>query len=232
MSTTSAIDSAAFDAINSSNKTSASATKNKTASLDSTEAAQDRFLKLLTAQLQNQDPLNPLDNAQMTSQLAQISTVDGITKLNTTMQTLLGSSTDTQTFQAAGLVGRSVLVAGNNLSLKSGHASGGVNMAGVADNVVVTIKNANGMPVRTLTMGALPAGPSTFTWDGTMDNGEDAPDGQYSLGIVARQGGNKVDASGLEFNVVNSVAKTPQGINLMVGNKDTAVTLSDVKQIL
>ncbi len=230
MSTTSAIDSAAFDAINAANKTSAS--NSKTASLDSTEAAQDRFLKLLTAQLKNQDPLNPLDNAQMTSQLAQISTVDGITKLNTTMQTMLGNSTDAQTFQAAGLVGHSVLVAGNDLNLKSGHASGGVNMAGVADNVVVTIKNDHGLPVRTLTMGSLPEGPSTFTWDGTTDNGQDAPDGQYTISIAAKQGGSKVDATGLEFNVVNSVARTPQGINLMVGNKDTVVTLSDVKQIL
>ena len=232
MSTTSSIDTAAFDAINAANKTSASASNSKTASLDSTDAAQDRFLKLLTAQLKNQDPLNPLDNAQMTSQLAQISTVDGITKLNTTMQTMLGNSTDSQTFQAAGLVGHSVLVAGNDLSLKSGQASGGVNMAGVADNVVVTIKNASGLPVRTLSMGALPQGPSTFTWDGTMDNGQDAPDGQYTISIAAKQGGSKVEGTGLEFNVVNSVARTPQGINLMVGSKDTVVTLSDVKQIL
>src|ERR1035437_10358661 len=92
---TSAVDSgtssAIYDAINAANKASSTT---KTSSV--TSEAQDRFVTLLTAQLKNQDPLNPLDNAQMTSQLAQISTVDGIAKLNATLMSLLNNSADSQ----------------------------------------------------------------------------------------------------------------------------------------
>jgi flagellar basal-body rod modification protein FlgD len=75
-----------------------------------TADAQDRFLKLLTTQLKNQDPLNPMDNAQMTSQLAQISTVDGIEKLNATLQKMLSSSNEPEAMQASALVGHQVMV--------------------------------------------------------------------------------------------------------------------------
>ena len=87
---------------------------------------QDRFLKLLTTQLRNQDPLNPMDNAQMTSQLAQISTVDGIAKLNATLEKLVGSQQGSDALQAAALVGRDVLVNGNNLQVAGAGASAGV----------------------------------------------------------------------------------------------------------
>src|SRR5664279_439991 len=80
------------------------------AKASTTTDSQSRFLTLLTAQLKNQDPLNPMDNAQMTSQLAQISTVDGIERLNTTLQSLISDSSNSQTMQAAALVGHGVLV--------------------------------------------------------------------------------------------------------------------------
>ena len=129
MSTTavdSSTNSAVYSAINTANQNAAKTSKSS--STDSTDSAQDRFLKLLTAQLKNQDPLNPLDNAQMTSQLAQISTVDGITKLNATMQAMLNNSSDSQTLQAAALVGHAVLVPGSSLTLSKGQAVGGVDM--------------------------------------------------------------------------------------------------------
>src|SRR5512143_4217969 len=90
------------------------------AATDSVDADTNKFMTLLVTQLKNQDPLNPLDNAQVTSQLAQISTVSGIEKLNTTLQSLLQSTSDSQTTQAAGLVGHVVLVPGSGLQLSSG----------------------------------------------------------------------------------------------------------------
>lgn len=219
---------AVYEAINSANK---SASTGSTSSADSTDSAQDRFLKLLTAQLKNQDPLNPLDNAEMTSQLAQISTVDGITKLNATMQAMLNSSAESQTLQMAALIGHAVLVPGNTLVLSDGKSIGGVDMAGVADNVVATIKDANGLVVRTLDIGAR-EGTSNYIWDGVTDDGSQAVDGTYTVSFSAKQGGDSVTATALEYVAVTSVVKNSQGIALTVGSQDTVVSLSDVKQII
>ena len=85
-----------------------------------TAGSADRFLKLLVAQMQNQDPLNPMDNAQVTSQMAQINTVTGIEKLNTTVQGLNSQFVQMQALQGAALVGRDVIVAGNRLAVADG----------------------------------------------------------------------------------------------------------------
>src|SRR5882672_7009918 len=89
----------------------------------------DRFLKLLVAQMNNQDPLNPMDNAEVTSQMAQINTVTGINGLNDTVNQLLSQFATLESMQAAQLTGRNVLVAGNTLALGSGGtATGGVSL--------------------------------------------------------------------------------------------------------
>jgi len=217
---------AIYDAINAS-----SSSVGKTASKSATSATQDQFLKLLTTQLQNQDPLNPMDNAQITSQLAQISTVDGIAQLNATLQTLLNNSTQSQTLQAASLVGKSVLVPGGSLALSQGQGVAGVDLAGPADSVVATIKDANGLTVRTLNLGAMSAGINTFAWDGKSDSGAAAADGSYSVSLAATQGGNAVTATALEVDLVTSVAQTGSTVSLNLGSKGT-VTLADVKQII
>ncbi len=205
---------------------------NKTSATQSQiSEAQDRFLKLLTTQLKNQDPLNPLDNAQVTSQLAQISTVSGIEKLNATLQTLLQDSLDTQTTQAASLVGHAVLVPGGGLQLASSAGVGGIELAGAADEVTVTISDANGLPMKTLSLGALAAGVHNFSWDGKTDSGAQAADGNYSIAIAAKQGGEKVDATALSLAMVRSVIRTSQGFALDLGSLG-AFTMDEVKQIL
>jgi len=137
-----------FDAINAANKAANTDNRFKSGSKDTVAESKDTFLKLLTTQLQNQDPLNPMDNAQMTSQLAQISTVDGITKLNATLQSMFSSVADSQTLQAAALVNRVVLVPGKGLMLHEKKSAGGVELEGPADRVTVNIADANGLPVR------------------------------------------------------------------------------------
>lgn len=221
--------SAIYSSINSANK--ATSTSSKTTGDGSISEAQDTFLKLLTTQLTNQDPLNPLDNAQMTSQLAQISTVDGIGKLNATMQAMLTNSADSQAMQAAALVGHAVLAAGNGLQLSSGAAVGGIDLATAADQVVVTVKDANGLVVRTLNLGAAEAGASPFSWDGATDSGAVAADGNYRISVSALQGGKEVKATALEYAAVTSVTKSSQGISLTAGNLGT-IALSDIKQII
>jgi flagellar basal-body rod modification protein FlgD len=207
------------------------ANNKKSANQSQISEAQDRFLKLLTTQLKNQDPLNPLDNAQVTSQLAQISTVSGIEKLNATLQTLLQDSLDTQTTQAASLVGHAVLVPGGGLQLASSAGVGGIELAGAADEVTVTISDANGLPMKTLALGALAAGVHNFSWDGKTDSGAQAADGNYQVAIAAKQGGEKVEATALNLAMVRSVIRTSQGFSLDLGTLG-AFTMDEVKQIL
>ena len=129
------------------------------------KASQDRFLKLLVAQLNNQDPMNPMDNAQMTSQMAQISTVSGIEKLNTTVEKLNGQFVQMQAVQGAGLVGKDVLVAGNKITLDTDCATTiGFDLDTVAKNVVVSVKDSSGKIVDTLNLGTTKAGQQTFNW--------------------------------------------------------------------
>lgn len=195
------------------------------------DAAQNRFLMLLTTQLKMQDPLSPMDNAQVTSQLAQISTVDGISKLNATLEKLMQSSTDTQHVQAAQLVGHAVLVPGSSLKLVEGQSMGAVQLESGADEVVVTIKGANGVVVRELRLGDQDAGIVEFAWDGKDASGTAvAQDGSYSFSVKAVQGGKAVVNSALELAVVNSVERVNGVTKLNVGQADL-VTMNDIKQI-
>src|SRR5262245_54146433 len=99
---------------------------------DASAANADRFLTMLVAQLKNQDPLNPLDNAQVTTQMAQISTVEGVNRLNSTLEQLAGAFGAAQPLQATSMVGRQVLVQGGALALGAEGARGGYALAGAA----------------------------------------------------------------------------------------------------
>ena len=208
-------------------------TNNKSAATKSSSAseAQDRFLKLLTTQLRNQDPLNPLDNAQMTSQMAQISTVSGIEKLNATLQTLMSDSQDAQSAQAASLVGHSVMVPGSALLLSNSAAVGGIELASAADDVKVTIKDSNGIAVRTVSLGKLEAGIQNFVWDGKTDSGAQAADGNYTVSVAAKLKDTTVTASTLSLGLVRSIIRGSNGLLVDVGSLGSVV-LDDVKQIL
>lgn len=191
----------------------------------------DRFLTLLTTQLKNQDPLNPMDNAEMTSQLAQINMVDGIAKLNTTLQSLVTNATESEAMQAAALVGHGVMVPGTGLTLKDGAAIGGVEISEPADKVTVTIKNGNGLPVRTMELGSMDAGSRIFSWDGKTDAGEAAANGVYTVSVAAARGTGTVVADALQLGVVASVASTSQGAQLNLGTLG-AYKLTDIRQII
>lgn len=192
--------------------------------------AQNRFLKLLTTQLKNQDPLNPLDNAQMTSQLAQISTVDGIEKLNATLQKLVASSVDGEALQAAALVGHQVMVAGSGLYLGDTGAVGGLQLDASADAVTVNVKDPNGIVVRSLSLGNLDAGTHNFSWDGTTDAGVKAVNGNYSISVAATRGGENLGTTALQLAAVSNINRSTQGVTLNLGNLGL-VALSDIKQI-
>lgn len=206
-------------------------TSSTTTSTNQISDTENRFLKLLTAQLKNQDPLNPMDNSQMTSQMAQISTVDGIERLNATLQSLVTSSANSQALQAAALVGHGVLVPGNSIELASGSSAyGGIDLASDADSVTVSVNDSSGLLVRTLDLGAVKAGSHTFTWDGTANDGTAAAAGNYTFTVSAKQGTSTVDTTALLLGLVSSVTQSSSGLSLNVGQQ--AFTMADVRQIL
>lgn len=203
----------------------------KTKSNSDMQMTEDRFLKLLTTQLKNQDPLNPLDNAQMTSQMAQISTVNGIEKLNSTLSKLMSNSTDSQAMQAASILGHHVLVEGSGMTLpQDGQSLGAVDFPQAVDKATVTIKDANGLVVRTLQLGDQEAGLSEFVWDGKNDAGEAVAAGRYSFSVSAEQGGKSISAKTLELAEVTGVLREATGIRLELGQLGN-FNLADIRQI-
>lgn len=197
----------------------------------SQQEIQDRFLTLLVAQLKNQDPLNPLDNAQVTTQLSQISTVTGLEKLNGTLTKLFDVYDSGQTMQAAGMIGKYVLVPGNSLALREGAAVAGVDLAASAGKVTVNVKNAAGKTVYSEDLGAREAGSFAFVWDGSTDSGEKAADGNYTFSLEAKSGTEAVTATALQAGTVNAVVRGATGFTLDLGGLGQ-VSFADVKQIL
>ncbi len=192
---------------------------------------QDRFLKLLVTQLKNQDPLNPMDNAQITSQMAQISTVSGIDKLNATMQTMAASFNSAQSWQATSMIGHNVLAPGNVILLQGSSAFGGVELDAAADAVTVSIRDASGQVLHKVSLGAQAAGLLSFQWDGATDSGNNAQAGKYSFAVEATAGGKAVGATALAVGQVGSVTTGKSGVMINV-NEIGAIALSDVRQVM
>ena len=205
-------------------------TNSSTSAQPAADDPQDRFLKLLVTQMKNQDPLNPLDNAQVTSQLAQISTVNGIEKLNSTMESMLGGVTAGQSLQAANMIGHNVLIPGSTTQLGGGSSVFGVDLAQPADQVQVTISDSAGNAVQVMDLGAQAAGSLPLTWDGKTSSGATAPDGNYTVSVSALRGGQPIDAQSLAFGTVQGVTQGSQGVQLNVGSLGST-GLANVKQI-
>ena len=193
---------------------------------------QSSFLTLLVAQLKNQDPTNPLQNNELTTQLAQISTVSGIEKLNTTLGSVSGQLTNNQSVQASALIGHGVMIPGSKILAGSEATTPfGVELQQAADKVTATITDNTGKVVRTLDVGALTAGVHTFTWDGSMTDGTTAPDGAYNVAISASNGGTQLVAQPLNFALVNGVTLSNGKTLLDLGTYGTS-TLDDIRQII
>jgi len=194
----------------------------------SVEEITDRFLKLLVAQMTNQDPMNPLDNAQVTSQLAQLSTVSGITKMNETMESFKESLYTNQALQSANMIGHGVLVPGDTMQLYEGVAVFGVDLPAGVDTFTARILDSRGNLVHSMEFTAGDAGVFPIAWDGTV--GQDAngdpvklPDGQYRFQVSA--------GTGLSFGEVDSVTRGGSGVTLNISGLGE-VDFASVRQIL
>jgi flagellar basal-body rod modification protein FlgD len=219
-STTSTPSQALLDSVN-------GTTNAKTASVNAT---QDRFMTLLITQMKNQDPLNPMDNAQVTSQMAQLSTVTGIDKLNNTVESLIGSVQSGQSYQATGMIGHNVLVPGNTISSTGTGGFLGVDLPIGADKLNITIKDSAGSTIRTLALGAQTAGAATFNWDGLADDGSVAKAGSYKFDVAATVAGQSAASTSLNYAQVMSVSNSTSGVKLNLSNL-TNVSTTDVREI-
>jgi len=215
--------------------------KKPVAATDTVAADTDKFMTLLVTQLRNQDPMNPMDNAQMTSQLAQLQTVTGVNKLNDTLSSLKASYQSSEAMQATNLIGHGVLVEGNQIALSGSKSVLGVELPSDADSVKLVISDAKGNEVETMDLGAQKAGVLPLAWDGVPDankldsNGKPIglADGNYTFKVVAtRNGDTLTDAKGLSFNSVASVTTGgADGVKINLPGKG-AVALADIKQVL
>ena len=225
------------------NDTSSSQAASSSSSVSSTGTnsssdLQSSFLTLLVAQLKNQDPTNPLQNNELTSQLAQISTLSGIEKLNTTLGSISGQIDSSQSLQASSLVGHGVMIPGSTILAGKNSTSEsvdttpfGIELTQAAERVTATITDGNGKVIRTLNMGAQTAGVHTFTWDGKLDDGTAAPDGAYNISFAASQGTTQLVVQPLQFALVQGVTLGKDGNKLDLGTYGTT-TLDQVRQII
>jgi flagellar basal-body rod modification protein FlgD len=190
------------------------------------EATADRFLKLLVAQMQNQDPLNPMDNAQVTSQMAQINTVNGIEKLNRSVQGLSTQFMQMQALQGAALVGHDVIVPGNQMSIQDDVGQGGFELTSAADRVKVEVLNGAGLVIDTLDLGAQSAGRHSFNWPA-----KGVQDGAGTrFRVVAMSGATQLSSTALMRDSVTAVSTNASGDSLTLElARSGTVAYSDIK---
>ena len=201
-STSSAATAAALAGNKTATASGASPASASASSATSAKEASERFLKLLVTQLQNQDPMNPVDNAQMTSQMAQISTVSGIEKLNSTVEGLTSQFVQMQAMQGASLVGKDVILKGDKLSVSGGVAGGVYQVDAAAKSVKAEILSPAGQVVDTLALGAQTAGRHDFVWPGGSAVSESAG---YRFRISAASGSTPVGSTALMRDTVDAV---------------------------
>jgi len=176
-------------------------------SLGGTTSAEDqsnRFLKLLVAQMSNQDPLNPMDSAQVTSQMAQISTVQGVQTLNKTVSGLDTQFTQLQTMQGAALVGHDVVTEGNSLRVddESHKGDGGFEITNPATSVSVDILNPAGTTIGTVKLGPQDAGRHSFDFDVPVS----AQGQALTFKVNAMNNATPLEALSLSVNTIDAVS--------------------------
>lgn len=198
------------------------------------QLGQSDFLKLMTTQLNNQDPTNPMDNSQFLAQIAQFASVSGIQDMQNSIKQLADSLVSNQTMQAASLVGHQVVAAGSNATLGSnGVLSGAIDLSQSTSDLMVGIYDASGQLVKKMDLGAQGQGMIPFSWDGINTDGTRSPNGIYQVKALANINGSAQAVSTYVASSVDSVMvdAATQQIELNTSGGET-IKMSDVKQIM
>ncbi len=198
-----------------------------------TELGQEDFLKLMTTQLRNQDPFEPMENGAFMGQLAQFGTVSGIEDLRTELQNLAGSLVSNQAMQAAAMLGRAVLVpTSQGVLTADGTISGAVELPNAVSSMNVSIYDQSGQLIRDIALGSQSPGMVTFSWDGLATDGSAVPPGTYEIRAEAISGGVNEAFEVLLADQVQSVSLPSGGrpLTLELAGLGT-VDFSLIKQI-
>jgi flagellar basal-body rod modification protein FlgD len=192
---------------------------------------QQQFLTLFLAQLQNQDPLSPMQPDQLTAQLAQFSSLEQLTGINTRLDTLTGASKQEGTSALLGLIGKEVTFDGGALTVKDGQASPVTyKLTDAADKVTATIKGSDGTVLRTIDLGAQGVGDHTFQFDGRDASGQLVANGTYTLEVSSQAGSAAPTAVSLVTSaLVDGVDLSSDPPALLVGGQ--RVTIDKVQQV-
>jgi len=194
----------------------------------STSLGQAEFLKLMMAQLKNQDPLAPMENGEFLGQMAQFSTVNSIGEMSKQLQGLSDQMANSRLLSSGSLIGRSVLSTGNYGELAEGKSlDGSVRITEPVDGAVVYIRNAIGQVMETFELGPSGAGDYPFSWDGALPGGANAMPGRYQVDVAVTRGGKTEAAKAMLYIPVNSVSMRGQDIVLNLQN-GAQVPLSQV----
>jgi len=175
---------------------------------DANGLAQQDFLKLMIAQIQNQSPLKPQENGEFLGQMAQFSTVQGLQDMQKTLDSLSNSIVSNQALQASSMVGRFVRVPGDEGFLPEGEGErffGAVELEQSASNMKFEVLSPSGEVIKTIGKGTQQAGVVNFAWDGTNDKGETMPEGNYKFRAVANVGGKTESLDTHSIALVESV---------------------------
>jgi flagellar basal-body rod modification protein FlgD len=194
---------------------------------------QNAFLKLMIAQLKNQDPTKPQDPSEFMSQLAQFSQVTSTQNMETSIQSLTDSMRSTQLLNGTSLVGHDILAKATTDTIDAGGTvSGAVDAPKGITAIKVVVKDAAGAEVRSFDLKDVGEGLNSFTWDGKTNTGVAAPAGQYTFSTVASAGGETGALDPLLTSKVSSVTIDPSTSALTLNTTAGAVALADVRRVL
>ena len=198
------------------------------------DLGQQEFLQLLVAQMQNQDPINPMDGAKFASQLAQFNSVEQLINVNEGLKSLQSTqdlmSASLTNSMAASLTGKQVKAMSNQVYLSSGEdAAVQFKLNNAADQVEIVIRDGSGSEVRRESLGGMASGDNGWLWDGRNGAGHRMGDGEYSVEIIASNGDSKVDSLAYIEGIANKVRYTGNGVYLSVNN--VQVPIGNVEEV-
>lgn len=196
------------------------------------ELGQSEFLELMTAQLKNQDPMQPTDNGEFLGQMAQFSTVSGIEEMQESLEKLTATYATGQTLQSSQLVGQEVLIETSTMEVREGEAvSGSFELDTSSGDVQLDISDATGKVVRQISLGELSSGRHGFNWDGIDSDGVIVPPGQYTASITRRNGDTFQSVTVLNSRIIDSVEFGASGQTTLNTKQGEALTLADIREI-
>ena len=218
--------------INRYGSTASTTTTTTTTAAASQSMDQGDFLTLMTAQLKNQDPFEPVDNTQMVAQMAQFSSLAGITDMNSTLKAISDKLSGTSASDALAYVGRTVLTEGTTAyGRTAGGIAGAIELADDASEVNVSIQSADGQVLKTIQLGAHVKGTVDYEWDGKTADGADAGSGPFNIKVNAGTDGAEIASRSLVWAPVASVSMPSSGTPVLTLPGIGQVPITSVRQI-